>query len=1156
MPLRLILGRAGAGKTAACIREISARLKENPDKQYLLITPEQATFISEKRLLSAFGGAGGFSVRVLSFRRFVHFVLQEKGEGLAPVLDATGKSLILRSILEERRDELKSYRRVWQKQGFLEQLISLMDELRSYRIGPDELERCLAAGDQPWKGFGPKLEDIRLIYTAYLETLEAGWLDFPGQLSLLCEKLRDWPLLRETEFWLDGFHGFTPAEYQVIETLLTEGRPVALTLNLPAGAEKGAMAEENVFYPPWETARDLQSLCREKGLELEPPLYLGEPVKSRFIGSPVLAGLEEFLSGQRRALSPMLQEEAAAAAGEALAPLTLSYCANMTEEVERLAREILAAARSGLRFRNMAVLLRDPKAYESLFQSIFPIYDIPYFFDGPKTLSYHPLAALLLNLTPFLEGRYQTANLLAYLKTGLTGFSDNQADLLENYCLAYGVQRQHWESRRPWRFTPADDPDKEKKDRQADLLRRRLFAPLAEMQKELASSASLLEMLTAVYRLLEKLRVPEQLTRLARQALEAGDPGLAALHRRAWQEVMKLLDQTAAFLGTKPPDPRFLAGVLSAGLENLEIAAVPPALDQVTVSSMDRSRTPEMDLVWILGVNEGILPSRGGEEGLFLTEERKWLNRQGLNLAPDSERKLFSESYLIYIALTRAGRGLRLSASRADNEGKSLAPSPLFYSLSRLFPGIKIQEGPEPEERTLCRPRPALRQLALAMQKADAEEKEARLWPWLYQWFSRRPEFAPELSAVTRGWALEPLGRQLPADLAERLFGRIIKTSITRLEQFQACPFAHFLAYGLKLSPRQEYEVRPPEIGNFFHDSLEALLKESREKDRELSSLSEEQLDLWVDLVVEKQLAEKSHEIFLTSAWYRTLSLRLSRILHSAARAMAFQEGQGRFRPLAMEAAFGMDRPDSLAPLRLDLGGGREILLRGRIDRIDRFCPQEGGAEYLRIVDYKSGFQDLQLWQVYYGLKLQLVLYLEAALASRRDSRPAGMFYFQMKDPVVKAANSLVLAPGGREELARQGLKEQKLRGYLLRDKEIAAAMDRDFGKSLFLPVSLLQSGEFSSRSNLCSAEEFRLLGDYSRSLLRQAGKRLMAGDIRLSPYKAGRKESACTYCDYRAVCRFDPSISGHRYRNLLMEKDTEIWPLMRKEVDSGEKLE
>ena len=836
-------------------------------------------------------------------------------------MDTAGKSLILRGILEEHKDQLQSYRRVWEKQGFLEQLSSFMDELRSYRIAPRELELVLQAKDLLWQGFSQKLEDIRLIYAAYLEALEKGWLDLPGELALLCERLTGWPLLEKMEFWLDGFHGFTPAEYQVIETLLRAGRPVTLTLNLPPGLEHSRMGEEEVFYPPWETCQDLCRLCREKGWELEAPLYLEEPAARRFLKNPFLGALEKVLAEREETLSLPPDQKSGALTKGTLTPLSFAWCANPAEEVERLAGEIIETARQGVRFREMAVLLREPQTYESLFHSIFPNYGIPYFFDSPKGLSCHPLAALLLNLTPFLEDRWHTVHLLAYLKTGLTGLTDNQGDALENYCLAYGVQKGHWESARPWCFTPAEDPAKEAKDQAADCLRRRLFQPLAALRRELRQACCLKEMLTALYRLLEELRVPRQLERLSQQALAAGEPELCSQHQRAWQEVMKLLDQTAAFLGDKPAEPRLLTGVLRAGLENLEIAAVPPALDQVTVSSMDRSRTPEMRFVWILGVNEGILPARTREEGLLLTEERKWLNRHGLTLAPDSQRKLFSESYLIYIAMTRAKEGLRLSASRSDGDGKSLGASPLIFKLKQLLPELSVQEEKQPPAELLCRPRPALRRLAAALQRGEGDSEETRLWTWLYRWFSGQEAWKTELEAVTKGWSLAPLGQRLPGELAQELFGRIIKTSITRLERFQACPFAHFLAYGLRLEPRQEYEVRPPEIGNFFHDSLEALLKEGQRQNRELSSLSSQELDAWVDQIVERQLTAKRHEIFLTSAWYRTLSLRLSRILHSVARAVAYQEGPGSFPALGDGGGF--RRRGAGFPCSYPTGSGR-----------------------------------------------------------------------------------------------------------------------------------------------------------------------------------------------------------------------------------------
>jgi ATP-dependent helicase/nuclease subunit B len=374
--------------------------------------------------------------------------------------------------------------------------------------------------------------------------------------------------------------------------------------------------------------------------------------------------------------------------------------------------------------------------------------------------------------------------------------------------------------------------------------------------------------------------------------------------------------------------------------------------------------------------------------------------------------------------------------------------------------------------------------------------------------------------------------------LAQLLFGKVIKTSITRLELFQACPFAHYLAYGLGLEPRGEYEIQPPNIGNFFHDSLQELMEEAGAAGSRLGAMDRDSLDAMVELIAERQLEKKDHEIFLTSSWYRYLSRNLLRILQSSARAIAYQENQGIFRTQSLEVDFGFDHSRSLPPLTLDIGGGGRIILRGRIDRIDRAVHPETGDAYLRIVDYKSGRNDLSLHEIYHGEKLQLILYMEAALAAFPADNPAGMFYFQIHDPVITAANG----PEARDMDMRHGktINAQSLRGYMLDDREVMKMMDSGYHDSLFLPVGELKSGELSRGSKLLDARDFRMLGSHAKKLLAQSGRRIVNGDISLAPYKSGDK-SACDYCPYASVCRFDPAVAGHSYRYLPSLSDEAV---------------
>jgi ATP-dependent helicase/nuclease subunit B len=1193
--LELILGRAGSGKTEACIRQIGGRLAAGGEEECIFLTPEQATFANEKRLLRALGGRGGFQLKVLSFRRLVHWVLQETGGGLLPALDAVGKGLVLRNILERQKSQLQAFRRVWNKKGFVAQLAALMDELRVYRVAPPALAACLENGGG--EGLPPdlagKLEDIAAVFGDYEAFLSQGWLDLAGELALLCGKLPAWPRLAKLSFWLDGFHGFTPAELQVIRSLLAAGRPVKVTLTLPRGAEKQDLAEDELFYPAWETARDLERICRREGFAMEPPVYMETPRQRRFIASPSLARLEEALAGEGgpAAGEPVSGGESAAAGapvdgepvsggdsaavgasadGESVsggesaaveASVRLASCGDMRQEVERLAVEILEAAREdGLRYKDMAVLLRRPEAYESLFHSILPSYGIPYFFDGTKPLRYHPLVCLLKELIAVMKDHWNTGTLMAYVKTGLSGLSDNQGAALENYCLAYGVQRMHWESGRPWSFTLPGAPDKEARDAYMEALRQKLWQPVLRLRKRLEQALTVESMVAAVYEHLRELGVEEACSRWANEALEKGEPELAQIHQRAWQKMMELFDQTVLFLtpadgaDSAAPDPAMLAAVWESGLEVLEMAALPPALDQVTICSMDRSRSPLAARVWILGANAGILPAHIQEDSLLAASERQWLAQRQVYLAPDSRRRMLSEAYLIYIALTRASQRISVSCARADIQGKAQAPSPLLEQLCRLFPGLTIDEKEPALTRRLTRPAASLQLLGLALQNEESNlrAKEAEeipayqwgeLWRFVFQWFYRQEGYRRDMERLAAAYDLAPLGQPLPKTLAEQLFGRVIKTSVTRLEQFQACPFAHFLAFGLKLETRAEYEVRPPAVGNFFHDSLEALNNQVKSRGLFLGALGREELEAWVAEVARDQLAQKSHEIFLSSAWYRRLADNLGRILQSSARALAYQEAQGSFRPYALEAPFGFDEPGSLPPVTLDLGEGRRILLRGRIDRVDEALLPQTGQRFLRVVDYKSGHKTLALHEVYHGLKLQLVLYMEAALAALPQAEPAGLFYFQVHDPMLRAANI-------REALDEQWrqekiLKAQSLQGYLLQNREVAALMDRNYGKSLFLPVSELKTGEFGKDSKLLSGEGFRLLGNYSRRLLNQAGQRIMNGDISLAPYQTGGK-NACVYCPYSSVCRFDPAVPGHSYRYLPAFSDQAVLGKLR----------
>jgi ATP-dependent helicase/nuclease subunit B len=1134
LSLRLILGRAGAGKTEQCMQEIAAAYAQNPQGQYILITPEQATFVSEKRLLKSLEGKGGFNVRVLSFRRFAWAVLQKTGGGLAMPLDKIGKSLILRSLLEKHKNQLKRFRQVYQQNGFLEQLADFMDELRSYRIAPADISRCLNEAAISPELLG-KLTDMQLLYQDYCSVIEGNWLDTAGTLQLLAEKLSLWPELSEATFWLDGFHGFTPAEFQVIQAILAKDRRVNITLNLPARGDQMQMTQEAVFYPPWETAQDLQAICRREGFVQEPSYYLPEPGQVRFAGNPELAWLEQCMGQPNKSL---IYEN------DVKSIRILGY-ANLQEEVEGVANQIMAALQqSDYRYQDLVILARQPEMYESAVRSVFAAYGIPFFFDHPRTMSYHPLHHLLRALLSFISGRWNHQEMFAYLKSGLAGLRFSQVDRLENYCLAHGIRRPHWESQKPWSFTQTS------LDQEMEALRQKAWLPLAEFEGKIKQAENLRAMLQAIYELLVALQVEEQCSWLRDRAQRQGRMEEALIHDKAWTDLMTLFDQMANLMGAEEVSRFVLSHILESGLEAMETLTIPPALDQVTISSMDRSRTPQAKAVWILGVNEGVLPARVKEAGLLSDQERKSLAAHDIKLAPDSEKRLFSESYLIYIALTRATQALYISFARADQEGQGQAPSLLLRRLCSRFTKLEIQDQSLPTADLLTQPRPALRRLSVALQKQQPKPEEISLWRYVYYWFKDKEQWQWELRRIQQGMELRSLDEKIPPEISKALFGTNLHTSVTRLEKFQACPFAHFMAYGLKLAPRPEYVVRAPEVGTFFHDSLEALIRGVKKENLSLCDLDQAELADRVDAIVQKQLERSQNSVFLSTAWYKALYNNLCRIVQRSAGVLAEHERRGQFRPYAVEVGFGTDDPDSLPSLVLTLAGGEKVNLHGRIDRIDIAALPEKQETYIRVIDYKSGHKTLKLWEIFYGLKLQLILYLETALAGLQlpgSVKPAGMFYFHVADPMLKCDNALSLST---EDQLKKILKELKLTGYVLKDTSVANMMDNNIdGYSNLIPVQLLKSGDFGAKSSLCSEEGFHILQEHAKRTLIAAAQRMLEGDVSISPYLAAGAK-ACDYCEYNSICRFDPLIPGHQYRKLFCYKDQEVWQWLEQEVD------
>jgi len=1155
LSLRLILGRAGTGKTRRCLDEIRAALRRRPDGPPLVfLVPEQATFQTEYALITTPGLGGSIRAQVTSFRRLAHRVLQETGGAVRPHLGDVGKHMLLRALLEELRPRLRAFGRAANQPGFAGVVARALSEIKVYGLTPADLRTAGQDTARPCpQPLADKLADLALLYDALENALAGRYTDPDDYLNLLAASIPRAATLRGATFWVDGFAGFTPQEYAVLAQILRCAARVNIALCLDGRYADEPPSETDLFHPTRTTLARVRALAAESGIPEDPPLILDGGVPPRFAGAPAIAHLERFLYVRP---APALKD------GDAEA-VTIVAAANRRAEVDAAAREIIRLARDrGLRWREMAVILRDLEPYHELIAAVFTDHGIPFFIDRKRPVLHHPLIELIRAAMDVAAGGWQSEAVFRYLKTDLVPLTRDEVDRLENYVLAHGIRGSRWTDSRPWayrrRYTlGAEDGEESPSAEEAEELafvndvRRRATAELEAFARSAAQSRDVRAITAALFRLLENLGIPETIDTWRREAESGGRLDEAQEHAQIWEGVLDVLDQMVEALGDRSLSLADYARVLESGFESLRLGLIPPALDQVLIGSLERSRSPEIQAAFVLGAVDGVLPARSVEDPLLGDAERRHLQEIGLELAPGARRRLLNEQYLVYIALTRAGRRLWVSYPLADEEGNALTPSPVIGRIRQLLPGVRVRfEGAAPtgdnDISFVTTPQVTLAHLTDRLRAARDGETVDPLWWAVHNWFVSREAWAPALARATA--ALFHVNREPPLrrDTGARLFGTPVRASVSRFERYRACPFAHFLEHGLRLKERPIQRLAAPDLGQFFHAALEQFAGQLLREGRDWGDLTVSECSARAERIVSDLAPRLQSEILLSTARHRYLTAKLRRTVERAATVLGEHARRGRFRPVALEVPFGPGTP--LGPLRLP---GAE--LAGRIDRID--VARTPSGIFLRIIDYKSGYARLKIPEIEHGLKLQLLTYLDVALSRAPDVlgfpdvpvRPAGILYFTVQNPLLRENGPLEAA-----EVEQRILRRLRMEGYVLADPEAVALTDTE-GRTVsdLIPVYLTKDG-FGARSRVLTGEQFDLLQRHLRSLLTETARDIAGGVVDIAPYRLGN-ETPCSYCPFPAVCRFDRQFPENVFRILREDTTEAFWERLRRRYKDKE---
>lgn len=1180
MGLRLVFGRAGSGKSTLCLEEIRTELRKKPwGEPLILLVPEQATHQMEVALANTPDLGGSLRAQVLSFRRLGWRVFSETGGGQKVLIDATGKRMLLRRILLKHRLDFKAFARSATRPGMADLLAQVIGEFKTYRITSDDLRQVKHASGI----LTDKLQDLALIYEEFQAALGRGLRDPDDELSALAEKIPLAPLLQGAQVWVDGFTGFTPQELEVLSMIMRTAKNLVITSSLDPSLLKEERqqdgegifkAGEELFMGPWQTYQDLLRMVTETGICMHSPTILEN---SKRYKHPWLWHLENYFSvyptvsyeGERESVS---DTEPSLGAG-----IQIVSAVNRRTEVEGVARELRRLARDkGLRWNEMAVMTRDLTGYHELISQVFTSYEIPFFLDHKRSILHHPLIELAQSISEVAMSHWAYEPLFRCLKTDFFPLTRDAVDRLENYVLEHGIHGEDWNNNNPWRYHHQWSLGQNEEQRSSELRlqaelnisRQVVYDLVSGFVHNEAKLSTVREITEILYAFLERLKVPETLKEWSLKAQADGKLSEGKLHEQIWDAVIAVLDEMVAGLGDERLELEEYALILASGIEGIELGLIPPGLDQVLVGSLDRSRNPEVRALFLLGANEGVLPARPATNGVLDAEEREQLEKVGVTLAPKGKAQIYEEQFFIYTALTRATEKLVVSYPLTDEEGKGLSVSPVVTRLTALFPALlKEFLGNQKEIDRLSQPDSAFQAYAEQLRTLRQGEALSPLWEAAETWFLQDPLRQNSTKRLKASLFTQNQEEKIQRPLARRLYGKRLKVSISRLEQFSRCPFGHYARYGLKLRERPIYKLSSPDMGEFFHALLHDFALQLQERGLVWGKLTKEESWALVSELADKLVPSLQHNILHSNARYRYLTHKLKRTVHHAVRVLAEHARQGEFIPIQLEVSFG---PNEMLPgVNIPLTEDDSLLLCGQIDRVDAAFLD--GQVYLRILDYKSRELSLALDSIYYGLNLQLITYLNVALqgaeillnstltlaqpgetslpntfnetAAGIDNPvprkiPAGFLYFPVLEPQLEEK-----IPLSSEELEQRRLKAVKVSGYLLANPKVLEAMDSSFstGQSDLLGLKLKKDGNFKKGANVLTEDQFSLLNNYLQQWFKQTGEEILKGDISLSPYRRG-KSTGCQYCAYKPVCHFDPYLPENQYRDLPALKQEEVW--------------
>lgn len=1143
MSLRFYFGPSGSGKSHRIYEEIMQRAAQEPGRNFLIIVPDQFTMQTQKDLVMRSDRGGILNIDVLSFGRLSHRILEEVGTKEMPVLDDTGKSLVLQKIAADLKEQLPAMGSLLHKQGYIHEVKSAISEFMQYGISTQDMDKLIASAEKRG-ALAMKLRDLKTLYRGFQDYIRDHFITTEETLDVLRRSLVKSKILPDSVVIFDGFTGFTPIQNRLIQELMRVCEETIVTVTIGEEEDPYQMdGEQKLFHLSKKTVADLVKLAAEAEVTRGEDVFVkGGP--NRFTEAPALCYLEQNLF--RYQYEPYTEKQCEIRMFEALSP---------REEVHQTALYIRKLIREeGLTYRDIAVVIGDLEGYASYVETEFGQLEIPCFLDRTRGIVLNPMIEYIKSALQLYIRDFSYDTVFHFLRSGMADISREEIDELENYVIRTGARGYRTYSRLFTRRTEemqqgSGQEDTERAEETLERLNRirQQFADTVEIL-HMAPRAKAGEYVDHLYDFLEQNQVQQKLLNYQQQFEQEGDLAKAREYAQIYRLVMDLLDQIYELLGEEEISLQEFADILEAGFGEITVGTIPQNVDRIVVGDMERTRLKQVKVLFFLGVNDGNIPKNASKGGIISDMDREFLIESGTEMAPSPRQQMYIQRLYLYLNMTKPSERLYLSYAKVNSDGKGIRPSYLIDTVRKLFPQLAV-EYPQNRSR--------LEQIEGRQEGARYLAEELRE----YADGTLREEERQDFYLMYRAYESDPVGRDrltqaafrrykesgLSKIVARALYGRQLENSVSRLETYAACACRHFLQYGLSLQEREEFGFEVSDMGNVYHAVLENFAGKLAESGRTWWDFEENFATQAIKEAVEGYAATYGETVLYSSARNEYAITRMSRILTRTVLTLQQHLKQGSFQPDDYELSFRF--AEDLDSIHVDLSEEEKMHLQGRIDRID--VSEDAEHVYVKVIDYKSGNKKFDLAALYYGLQLQLVVYMNAAmeLESRKhpdkEIVPAALLYYHIDDPTIETPVELT-----QEQINEEILTKLRMNGVVNSDPAVVERLDRFLqDKSKVIPVEKKKDGSFSARSGILSREELQVVSAYVDTKIRQIGREILDGKIAANPYEKGNEE-ACTYCAYKKVCGFDGSIPGYEKRQL---EDLDQQTLMQRMQETTE---